>query len=108
MAPRPRLPRRLDHGEEASLVEHLDELRARLFICIGAVVLGAVAGFVVHARLIHWLELTLPANYRGRLTVLSPFEAFTTTLWISIYAGIILALPVLLWQLWSYLIPAID
>ena len=33
-----RLPRRLDHGEEASLVEHLDELRKRLFVCLGAVV----------------------------------------------------------------------
>jgi hypothetical protein len=42
--PRPRLPRRLDHGEEASLVEHLDELRRRLFICIGAVVVFAVVG----------------------------------------------------------------
>ena len=38
--PRPRLPRRLDHGEEASLVEHLDELRQRLFVCLGAVAVG--------------------------------------------------------------------
>ncbi len=106
--PRLRLPRRLDHGEEASLVEHLDELRSRLFICIGALVVGAVVGFVIHARLINWLELTLPPKYRGKLTVLSPFEAFTTTIWISIYFGVVLALPVLLWQAWSFFIPAVD
>jgi len=106
--PRIRLPRQLDHGEEASLVEHLDELRSRLFVCIGAVVVGAVVGFALHAEIIRWLELTLPKRYRGHLIVLGPFESFTTVLWISIYAGIVLATPVLLWQAWSYFIPAFD
>ena len=62
----------------------------------------------IHADLIRWLELTLPEKYRGKLIVLSPFEAFTTTIWISIYFGVIVALPVLLWQAWSYFIPAVD
>ena len=60
--PRIRLPRRLEHGEEASLVEHLDELRSRLFIIIGAVTIGTVVGFVINSRLIHWLMLTLPKD----------------------------------------------
>jgi sec-independent protein translocase protein TatC len=106
--PRLRLPRRLDHGEEASIVEHLDELRSRLFICIGALVVGAVAGFVIHSKLINWLELTLPKHLRGKLVTLSPLEAFTTSLWISIYFGVIVALPVLLWQAWSFFIPAVN
>jgi sec-independent protein translocase protein TatC len=103
---RPRLPRRLDHGEEASLVEHLDELRQRLFVCIGAIVVGAVAGYVLHTQLISWLLLELPKKYH-RLTVLSPAEAFTTTLWLSIYFGVALALPVIIWQAWSFFIPAV-
>jgi sec-independent protein translocase protein TatC len=102
-----RLPRRLDHGEEASLVEHLEELRGRLFVCIGAVLVGAVVGFVLHHRLIHWLVLTLPAKHRN-LVVLAPAEAFTTTIWISIYFGFAVAIPVLLWQVWSFFIPAFD
>src|SRR5579862_8122227 len=106
--PRLRPPRRLAHGEEASLVEHLDELRQRLFVCIGALVVGAVIGFTIHSHLIHWLQLTLPAKYRGHLTVLSPFESFTTVLWISIYFGVILALPIILWQSWSFFIPAVG
>jgi sec-independent protein translocase protein TatC len=106
--PRPRLPRRLDHGEEASLVEHLDELRKRLFVCIGAVVIGAIIGFVFRQDLIRWLELTLPHRYQGKIVVFSPAEAFTTTLWIAIYFGIVVALPVIIWQSWSFFAPAID
>jgi sec-independent protein translocase protein TatC len=105
--PRPRLPRRLDHGEEASLVEHLDELRKRLFVCIGALVIGAVIGFVIHTRLIRWLELELPKRYR-HLHVFSPTEAFTTTLWIAVYFGFVVAFPVIMWQAWSFFIPAVD
>jgi sec-independent protein translocase protein TatC len=105
--PRPRLPRRLDHGEEASLVEHLDELRQRLFVCIGAIVIGAVIGYVLHTRLINWLLLELPKAHR-KLYVFTPAEAFTTTLWLSIYFGVALALPVIIWQAWSFFIPAVD
>jgi sec-independent protein translocase protein TatC len=107
--PRIRLPRRLDHGEEASLVEHLDELRSRLFIIIGAVTIGTVVGFVIHSRLIHWLIILLPNNGDGvKLTTLSPLENFTTVLWISIYFGVVIALPVVLWQVWAYFIPAVN
>jgi sec-independent protein translocase protein TatC len=107
--PRIRLPRRLDHGEEASLVEHLDELRSRIFIIIGAVTIGTVVGFVIHSRLIHWLMILLPKDRQDqKLTTLSPLENFTTVLWISIYFGIVIALPIVLWQVWAYFIPAIN
>ena len=106
--PRLRAPRRLAHGEEASVVEHLDELRSRIFVCLGALVVGVAAGFVVHARLIHALELTLPRQYRNQLITLAPGEAFMTSLWVSIYFGLILALPVLFWQIWSFFIPALE
>ena len=107
--PRIRLPRRLDHGEEASLVEHLDELRSRLFIIIGAVTIGTVIGFVIHSRLIHWLIILLPHNGDGvELTALCPLENFTTGLWFSIDFGVVLALPIVMWQLWAYFIPAVN
>jgi sec-independent protein translocase protein TatC len=107
--PRIRLPRRLEHGEEASVVEHLDELRQRLFIIIGAVSIGTVVGFVIHNRLIHWLMLTLPPDRQHtKLTTLSPLENFTTVLWISIYFGVAVALPIVLWQIWAYFIPAVN
>jgi len=106
--PRIRLPRRLDHGEEASLVEHLDELRQRLFIIIVAVTITTVIGFVIHSRLIHWLIILLPDDRQQKLTTLSPTENFTTVLWISVYFGVALALPIILWQVWAYFTPAVD
>src|SRR5438067_3651065 len=103
----PRLPRRLDHGEEATLVEHLEELRQRLFVCFGALGVGVVAGFVVHRWLIHKLIHALPHQHQHLLT-LSPGEPFMTSIWVSIYAGFLLALPVILWQAWSFFMPAFD
>ena len=45
------LPRRLGHGDEASLVDHLDELRGRLIVMLGALVLGTVVAFTVHGHI---------------------------------------------------------
>ncbi|MGZ4291715.1 MAG: twin-arginine translocase subunit TatC [Gaiellaceae bacterium] len=102
-----RPPRRLDHGEEATLVEHLEELRQRLFVCIGAVIAGFVVAYVFHRRLIHWLELALPKGHR-HLTTLTIGEPFMTSLWLSLYAGFIVAIPVILWQAWAFFLPAFD
>lgn len=100
-----KLPRRLAHGEEASLVEHLGELRARLVIALVAIAVGFVAAYVVHGHLVRWLEDALPANHR-KLMTLSPAEPFLTSMWISLYAGFLLALPVVLYQLWAFFAPA--
>jgi sec-independent protein translocase protein TatC len=104
---RVRPPRRLGPGEEATLVEHLDELRTRLFVSMGALVVGVVVAYVFHHRLIDWLNASLPKNIDKPLT-LGVAEPFLVTLKICIWAGIGLAFPVILWQLWGFLAPAID
>jgi sec-independent protein translocase protein TatC len=110
--PRPRLPRRLDHGEEASLVEHLDELRQRLFICLGALAVGVVVGYVLHKRIIHWFVLQAPEDTLKKqgetLFTFTPAESFLTSIWISIYFGFVLAMPVFFWQIWQFFVPAVD
>jgi sec-independent protein translocase protein TatC len=100
-----RPPRRLGHGEEATLVEHLEELRQRLFVCLGTLLVGFVVAYVFHRHLIHWLELALPKSDR-RLTTLTIGEPFMTSLWLSVYAGFLLALPVIIWQAWAFFLPA--
>jgi sec-independent protein translocase protein TatC len=100
-----RLPRRLAHGEEATLVEHLGELRTRLVISLLGIAAGFVVAYVFHAHLVRWLEDALPANHR-RLTTLSPAEPFLTSMWISLYAGFLLAMPVVLYQVWAFFAPA--
>ena len=102
-----RPPRKLGHGEEATLVEHLEELRHRLFYCIGALVVGFVVAYVFHRHLIHALEQALPRRHR-RLTTLTIGEPFMTSLWLSVYAGFILAVPVIIWQAWAFFLPAFE
>src|SRR5581483_1867273 len=102
-----RPPRRLGHGEEATLVEHLEELRQRLFVCIGAVVVGFIVAYVFHRRIIHALELELPKGHR-HLTTLTIGEPFLTSMWLAVYAGFLLALPVIIWQAWAFFLPAFD
>jgi sec-independent protein translocase protein TatC len=101
-----RLPRRINHGESADLVDHLGELRGRLVVSLIAVVGGTAVGYAFHHQLIHWLNAPLP-NGRQPIT-LGVAEPFTTSLKVSIYAGFALALPVILWQVWSFLAPALD
>jgi sec-independent protein translocase protein TatC len=101
------VPRRLGHGEEATLVEHLDELRHRLFIMLGAVLVGVIVAFVFHNHILHWLNAPLPAWIDKPIT-LSVSEPFMTSLWVSVYAGVLLAMPVILWQIWAFFVPAME
>lgn len=102
-----RLPSRLGHLEEASLVEHLEELRGRLAVSVGAVALGTIVAYAVHTRVLSWLELPLPPDRRHVVTF-GVTEPFSVSVTVSLYAGIVLALPVILWQTWSFLAPAFD
>jgi Sec-independent protein secretion pathway component TatC len=64
-----RLPRRLGHGEEATLAEHLDELRNRLFVVLGTLTVTTIAAFAFHSRLLTWPDRPLPPDHRRLLTL---------------------------------------
>jgi sec-independent protein translocase protein TatC len=100
-------PRRLRHGEEATLVEHLGELRTRLIVVIGALAAAFVVTYVFHGRILHWLNQPLPPDLRKPATF-SPIEPFATAIWVSLWAAFLLALPVVFWQLWAFLAPAFE
>jgi sec-independent protein translocase protein TatC len=101
-----RLPRRLGHGQHAELVDHLDELRNRLIVSVIAVVAAFAVSYAFHARLLAMLESPLPAG--KKLVTFGVTEPFMTSLQVSLVGAIAIALPVLLWQAWSYFAPAID
>jgi sec-independent protein translocase protein TatC len=101
------LPRRLRHGEEATLVEHLGELRARLIIALVALATGFGVAYGFHGRLLDWLNRPLPDGLERPVT-LSPIEPFATSVWVSLWAGLLLALPIVFWQLWAFLAPAFE
>jgi sec-independent protein translocase protein TatC len=101
------VPRRLRHGEEVTLVEHLGELRARLIIALGAIAVAFAVTYAFHGRLLDWLNRPLPQHFRKPVTF-SPIEPFTTSVWVSLYAALLLALPIVFWQLWAFLAPAFE
>lgn len=100
------LPRRLSHGEEATLVEHLDELRTRLIVALFGIVPAFILTFAFHDRLIEWLREPLPDD--KRLVTLGVTEPFTTSVKVSLIAAIAIALPIVLWQVWAFLSPALE
>lgn len=103
-----RLPRRLRHDEEATLVEHLDELRSRLIVSLITIAVAFAVTYAFHHRLLHWLNRPLPARLHHKTITFGVAEPFVTSFMVSFYAAVLLALPVLLWQIWSFLAPAFE
>ena len=101
-----KLPRRLAHGEEATLVEHLGELRTRLLIALGSVGVAFIVAFAFQERILRWLSEPLPDD--KQLVTLGVTEPFFTTVKVVFIAALAISLPVVLWQLWSFLAPAFE
>jgi len=101
-----RLPRRLLHGEEATLVEHLGELRSRLLISLLTLVPAFLVAFAFQERMVEWLSRPLPDD--KELITLGVVEPFTTAVKVSLAAAVAVTLPILLYQLWAFLAPAIE
>jgi sec-independent protein translocase protein TatC len=100
------VPRRLSHDEEATLVEHLTELRQRLVICLLALIPAFAVAYAFHERLIKRLMDLLPEG--TPLVTLGVTEPFTTSLKVSFYAALAIMLPLVLWQIWAFFAPAVG
>jgi sec-independent protein translocase protein TatC len=94
-------------GAVMTLVDHLTELRSRIVRSIIAVVAGSSVGLVFHDQIEAFLVAPLPLASR-KLQTLGPGDAFGIALQIGIIVGIILAMPVLLYQLWAFIAPGLT
>jgi sec-independent protein translocase protein TatC len=94
-------------GGVMTLVDHLTELRTRIVRCILAIAIGTGIGFLLAGEIRKVLVQPLPVDHRV-LIVLGPGDAFAITLRIAIVVGIILAMPVLLYQLWAFVSPGLT
>jgi sec-independent protein translocase protein TatC len=101
-----RLPRRLSYGEEATLVEHLEELRNRLIVCLIALGAAFPIAYIFHDRLIEALIELAPED--KPIITIGVAEPFTMAIKVSFYASLALAFPVLVWQAWSFFAPAVQ
>lgn len=92
---------------ELSLVEHLNELRKRIIVCLIALGVATLSALPYASQLLRILKL--PA--RGaidRLAFFSPEEAFLIYMRIGVLCGFIISLPVILYQLWGFCYPAME
>jgi sec-independent protein translocase protein TatC len=90
-----------------SLVEHLDELRARLVVCLAIFGVSLAVCFWQNHLLLELASKPLPSAH-DKLITFGVTEPFTTTLTVSAYAAIILALPFVLYQLYAFILPAFS
>lgn len=95
------------HDDRLTLVEHLDELRSRIIICGVVLLVACVVCFVFNDVLLDIANGPLP-NANKQLITLSPTEPFMTTLTLVFYGAILITMPVLLYQLYAFVIPAMT
>jgi sec-independent protein translocase protein TatC len=103
----PRRVRPVSHEDQLTLVEHLDELRSRLVVCLIVFAVAIALCFWQNHLLLELAQQPLPHGHT-RLLTLGVTEPFTTTLTVSAYGAIILSLPIWLWQLYAYVLPAFS
>jgi sec-independent protein translocase protein TatC len=121
---RARRPALRTPDDEMTLTEHLAELRVRIIRCALAVALGAIVIIAFYNPVLDFLMgpyvrlcerrgrefcgLSVGADGDPRLIFLDPLEGFATRMRIGAYGGIILAMPVILWQVWRFIVPALH
>ncbi len=93
--------------EELPVTEHIEELRQRIFKSIIALVVGFLIAWPFRKDILLFLEKPLPEDLRGKLIFLSPPEAFFTALKVSFFAGVLIALPFVLYQAWKFIEPGL-
>jgi sec-independent protein translocase protein TatC len=99
--------RAISHEDRLTLVEHLDELRSRIVVCL--VVLGVALAlcFWQNHLLLEIASGPLPSDHE-RLLTFGVTEPFTTTVTVATYGALLLSLPVVLYQLYAYVLPAFS
>jgi sec-independent protein translocase protein TatC len=94
-----------------TVVEHLTELRRRLIISIIAVTLAGIVCFIFSKTIINFFITfyrDATSDQKRALIFLGPLDAFLTRIKIATYGGIVLALPVWLWELWRFITPGLN
>lgn len=108
--PRPE-PDRPDDLAAMTLMEHLSELRSRILKCLVAVLLGAVVMWFFYNPAFRWLaeqlQRTCATGQQCEIIQTNPLQGFSTRMTFSGYGGVALAMPVILWQVWRFIMPGL-
>jgi sec-independent protein translocase protein TatC len=99
--------RAVSHEDRLTLVEHLDELRHRLVVCLIVFGVALALCFWQNHLLLEIAGGPLPGDHK-KLITFGVTEPFTTTLTVSVYGALILSMPVLIYQIYAYVLPAFS
>jgi sec-independent protein translocase protein TatC len=94
------------HEDRLTLVEHLDELRTRLMVALLALGAAFALCFWQNERVLEIANRPLPDGHEP--ITLSPTEPLLTTVTVSMYAALLIAMPVILYQLYAFVLPAFS
>lgn len=95
-------------GGKMSFLEHLDELRKRLIVCCWAIGAGCLVSFAFVGRIQAFIMEPLTAMMGGvKLLATAPAEPFMLMIKIGALAGLLLALPVIIFQFWLFIAPGL-
>jgi sec-independent protein translocase protein TatC len=98
-----------DDGGRMSFLDHLDELRRRLVAAALSLAVGTLVAFVFINRIFDFIMRPLydklPAG--SKLIYTEPTEAFMLNVKIALLAGIVIAAPLIMWQLWLFIAPGL-
>ena len=89
-----------------TLVAHLVELRNRIYIAALSLVPGTIIGFIFSGDIIHFLRSPLPTS--DPLEALGLTDALMIQMQVALIAGVILAMPVILYEFWAFISPGLT
>ncbi len=100
----------LNRKSEMPFLDHLEELRRRIIWCLGVLFVGICAGFYLNSQydmLQVLVEPVSPYLRNGKLMIIKPTEGFMIALKLSFGFGLIVTSPVLIYQIWAFIAPAL-
>lgn len=100
-----------DGSGQMTVLQHLTELRRRIFVCAIAIVIGATLCFFFTPQIISFLARFYAEaldRQNSKLIFTGPADAFILRLKIATYGGIVLSMPIWLFQIWRFITPGLN
>lgn len=104
-------PENSNGSGQMTVLAHLTELRRRIFVCAIAIVIGAILCFFFTPQIISFLARFYAEATTGKSSTLiftGPADAFILRLKIATYGGIVLSMPIWLFQIWRFITPGLN
>jgi len=103
-------------ANDMTIMQHLAELRTRLVMSLLAIAVGAIALLIAYEPVLNFLvspyrdlcDTKANLNCDGSLYALGPIDGFSARMRIAAWGGVVIALPVVLWNIWRFIVPALT